>query len=32
MFPSTDPHAQLQPIQAIQAADAFAIHPPALPA
>jgi len=30
VFPAPDSHAQLQPIQAIQAADAFAIHQPAL--
>ena len=31
VFPSADSHAQLQPVQAIQPADAFAIHQPALP-
>jgi hypothetical protein len=30
MFAPPDPHAELQPIQPIEAADPLAIHPPAL--
>ena len=31
VFPSEDPHAQLQPIQSVQSLDALSIHPPAFP-